>query len=194
MSPACGTFLCSCLCRALRVRGREGYVSSAFTKDQQLLECVTHNLGVMKAVTLLPEEVMTPPQEKQPSTLHLTSPGDNRLSFNASNVLLIGFGSVRLSAASVSSTSHQQVRVFAGPSTGSLPALVGNDALLQQLLVFANTNGQPVAQLAVVQGVHHLEDVPPTEGQTLRSLLLIIKVGSDEEGISAARHQDVIIG
>lgn len=76
----------------------------------------------------------------------------------------------------------------------SLPALIGNDALLQQLLVFANTNRQPVAQLAIVQGVHHLEDVPPTEGQTLRGLLLIIKVGSDEEGISTTRHQYVIIG
>lgn len=75
----------------------------------------------------------------------------------------------------------------------ALPALVGDDAFLQQLLVLANTDCQPVAELAIIEGVHHLEDVPPAEGQALRSLFLILKVGPDEEGVSPPRHQDIII-
>ena len=75
----------------------------------------------------------------------------------------------------------------------ALPALVGHDTLLQQLLVFANTDCQPVAKPAIIQCVHHLEDVPPAEGQTLRSLLLIYKVSPDEERISVPRDQDIII-
>lgn len=75
----------------------------------------------------------------------------------------------------------------------ALPALVGDDSLLQQLLLLANTDCQPVAKLAIIQGVHHLEDVPPAEGQALRSLLLILKVGPDEEGVSTSRYQDIII-
>lgn len=79
------------------------------------------------------------------------------------------------------------------PRLTGLPALVGDDALLQQLLVFANADRQPVAELSVVEGVHHLEDVPPAEGQALRSLFLILKVGPNEEGVSAPRHQNVIV-
>lgn len=75
----------------------------------------------------------------------------------------------------------------------SLPALVGDDALLQKLLVLANTDCQPVAKLAIIEGVHHLENVPSAEGQALRSLLLILKVGPDEEGVSTPGHQDIII-
>lgn len=76
----------------------------------------------------------------------------------------------------------------------ALPAFVGNYALLQQLLVLVNTNCQPVAKLAVIQGVQHFEDVPPAEGKALKGLLLIVKVGTDEEGVSSPRHQDIIIG
>lgn len=65
-----------------------------------------------------------------------------------------------------------------------LPALVGDDPLLQQLLVLASADGQPVAQLAIIQGVHHLENLPTAEGKALRSLLLIFKVGSDKERVS----------
>ena len=75
----------------------------------------------------------------------------------------------------------------------ALPALVGDDPLLQQLLVLADTDRQPVAELAIVEGVHHLEDVPPAEGQALGCLLLILEVGPDEEGVPAPGHQDVII-
>ena len=65
--------------------------------------------------------------------------------------------------------------------TPSPPALIGNDAFLQQLVVFAHADGQPVAQLAVVQRVHHLEDLATAEGQALGHLLLVLKVGPDEE-------------
>lgn len=75
----------------------------------------------------------------------------------------------------------------------ALPALVGNDALLQQLLILVNTDCQPVAKLAIIQRVHHLEDVPTAEGEALRSLLLVLKMGPDEEGVSAPRHQYIII-
>lgn len=74
-----------------------------------------------------------------------------------------------------------------------LPALVGDDALLQQLLVLVHTDRQPVAELAVIQGVHHLEDVPTAEGEALRGLLLVLKVGPDEEGVSTPRHQYIIV-
>lgn len=65
-----------------------------------------------------------------------------------------------------------------------LPALVGDEALPQQLLALVNTDCQPVAKLAIIQGVHHLEDVSLAEGQALRSLLLILKVCPNEEGVS----------
>lgn len=38
-----------------------------------------------------------------------------------------------------------------------LPVFVGNDASLHLLVVLANTNGQPGAQLSIVEGVHDAE-------------------------------------
>ncbi len=75
----------------------------------------------------------------------------------------------------------------------TLPAFVGDDALFQQLLVLANTDCEPVAKLSVIKGVHHLKDVPPAKGQTLRGLLLILKVSPDEEGVATPGHQNIII-
>lgn len=37
------------------------------------------------------------------------------------------------------------------------PVFVGDDAPLHLLVVLANANSKPGAQLAVVQGVHHTE-------------------------------------
>lgn len=71
-------------------------------------------------------------------------------------------------------------------NTATVPALVGNDAFFQQLLVLVHTHCQPVPQLAIIQGVHYLEYVPTAEGQALRSLLLILKVSPDEKGVSAS--------
>ncbi|TNN67626.1 hypothetical protein EYF80_022090 [Liparis tanakae] len=51
----------------------------------------------------------------------------------------------------------------------------GENGNTPQLLVFADADRQPVAELSVVEGVHHLEDVPPAEGQALRSLFLVLK-------------------
>lgn len=78
------------------------------------------------------------------------------------------------------------------PPHGS-PALVGNYAFLQQLVVFAHTNSQPVSQLAVVQRVHHFEDVPSRKGQALWLFLLIVKVRPYKEGVSSSRHEDVFV-
>lgn len=68
------------------------------------------------------------------------------------------------------------------------PALVGDDSFLQQLVVFVGADCQPVAQLAIVKRVRHFEDLPSGEGKTLWSLLLILKVGPDEERVASARR------
>lgn len=78
---------------------------------------------------------------------------------------------------------HSSLCVF--PQHGS-PALVGNDAFLQQLAVFAYTDSQPVSQLAVIQSVHHFEDVPSGKGQALRLFLFIVKVRTYKEGVSSS--------
>lgn len=83
-------------------------------------------------------------------------------------------------------------RLCVFPPRGS-PALVGNDAFLQQLVVFAHTDSQPVSQLAIVQSVHHFEDVPSRKGQALRLFLLIVKVCPYKEGVSSSRHEDVFV-
>ena len=63
------------------------------------------------------------------------------------------------------------------------PALVGDGALVQELVVLARADGQPVPQPAVVQGVHHLEHLPPPKRQALRRLLLTLKVGAHKEAV-----------
>ena len=37
------------------------------------------------------------------------------------------------------------------------PVFIGDDAPLHLLVVLANANGQPGAQLAIIEGVHHTE-------------------------------------
>lgn len=74
-----------------------------------------------------------------------------------------------------------------------LPALVGNDALLQQLVVFAHADSQPISQLAIIQGVHHFKDVSPTKGQALRLFLLIVKVRPYKERVSSSGHEDIFV-
>lgn len=50
-----------------------------------------------------------------------------------------------------------------------------------------------MAQLAIVQRVHHSEDLTPGEGQALRGFLLTFKVTSYEKRISSATRQDVSV-
>lgn len=72
----------------------------------------------------------------------------------------------------------------------NLPVFVGDDAPLNLLVVLANANSQPGAQLAVIQGVHHAEDLPLVEAQAVGRFLLILKVCPDVEGVADIRLHD----
>lgn len=73
------------------------------------------------------------------------------------------------------------------PQTLHTPALVGDDSFLQKLVVFVRTDCQPVTQFAIIKCVCHFEDLSSAERKALRSLLLKLKVGPDEEGVTSAR-------
>lgn len=73
------------------------------------------------------------------------------------------------------------------------PAFVRDDAFFQQLVVIVTANGQPVTQFAIIKCVSHFKDLSPGEGETLRSFLLIFKVGPDVERVSSSRSQNVLI-
>ena len=70
------------------------------------------------------------------------------------------------------------------------PVLVRYDASLHFLMVLPYADGQPGAQLAVVQGVHHSEHLSLVEAQAVRRLLLILKVGPDVERVAHIRLHD----
>lgn len=70
------------------------------------------------------------------------------------------------------------------------PVLVGNDAPLHLLVVLPDADGQPGAQLAVVEGVHHTEHLALVEAQSVRRLLLVLKVCADVEGVAYVRLDD----
>lgn len=72
----------------------------------------------------------------------------------------------------------------AGLAKTHLPVLVGDDAPFHLLVVLADANGQPGAQLAVVQGVHHTENLPLVEAQAVGRLLLVLKVRPDVERVA----------
>lgn len=57
-------------------------------------------------------------------------------------------------------------------------------------MVLPDADGQPGAQLAVVQGVHHSEHLSLVEAQAVRRLLLILKVGPDVERVAHIRLHD----
>lgn len=71
-----------------------------------------------------------------------------------------------------------------------LPVFVGDDAPFNFLVVLADANGQPGAQLAVVQGVHHTENLPFVEAQAVGRFLLILKVCPDVERVANIRLHD----
>lgn len=73
---------------------------------------------------------------------------------------------------------------------GPAPVFVGNDSSLHLLVVLANADGEPGAQLAVVEGVHHAEDLALVEAQAVRRLLLVLEVGPDVERVSHVRLHD----
>lgn len=65
-----------------------------------------------------------------------------------------------------------------------LPVLIGDDASLHLLVILANPDSEPGAQLSIVQRVHNPEHLSFVKTQPIRGLLLVLKVGSDIERIS----------
>lgn len=66
----------------------------------------------------------------------------------------------------------------------SVPILVGDDAPLHLLVVFANADGEPGAQFAIVKGVNHSKDLALIEAQAVGRLLLVLKMGPDVERVT----------
>lgn len=71
-----------------------------------------------------------------------------------------------------------------------LPVFVGDDAPFHLLVVLANANSQPGAQLAIIQGVHHAENLALVEAQAVGRFLLVLKVCPDVEGVADVRLHD----
>lgn len=71
-----------------------------------------------------------------------------------------------------------------------MPVFVGDDAPFHLLVVLADANGQPGAQLAVIEGVHHAEHLPLVEAQAVGGFLLILKVCPDVERVADIRLHD----
>lgn len=57
-------------------------------------------------------------------------------------------------------------------------------------MVLADANSQPGAQLAVIQGVHHTENLPLIKAQAIGRFLLILKVCPDVERVADVRLHD----
>lgn len=70
------------------------------------------------------------------------------------------------------------------------PVFVGDDASLHLLVVLADADGEPGAQLAVVEGVHHAEDLALVEAQAVRRLFLVLEMCPDVEGVAHVRLHD----
>lgn len=51
-------------------------------------------------------------------------------------------------------------------------------------MVLADANGEPGAQFAVVEGVHHTEHLALVEAQAIRRLFLIFKMRPDVKGVA----------
>lgn len=64
------------------------------------------------------------------------------------------------------------------------PVFVGDDAPFYLLVVLADANSQPGAQLAIVEGVHHTENLPLVKAQAVGRFLLILKVRPDVERVA----------
>lgn len=67
------------------------------------------------------------------------------------------------------------------------PVFVGDDAPLHLLVILADADRQPGAQLPVVEGVHHPEHLPLVKAQPVRRFLLVLKVCPDVEGVPDIR-------
>lgn len=59
--------------------------------------------------------------------------------------------------------------------------------------VVAHADGQPVAQLPAVHGVHHPEHLPSGEAQADGTVRFVIKVGADVEVVGQVGLYDLLI-
>lgn len=57
-------------------------------------------------------------------------------------------------------------------------------------MVLADADGEPGAQLAVVERVNHAEHLALVEAQAVRGLLLVLEVRTDVEGVAHVRLHD----
>lgn len=67
------------------------------------------------------------------------------------------------------------------------PVLVGDNASLHFLVVLPDADGQPGAQFAIVESVHHSEHLSFIKAQPIRRLFLVLKVRPDVEGVAHIR-------
>ena len=71
--------------------------------------------------------------------------------------------------------------------------LVGDGSFVQLMQVVPHADGQPVAQLAAVHGVHHPEHLPPGEGQPHGGVRLVVKMGPHVEVVAQAGLEDLLV-
>lgn len=65
-----------------------------------------------------------------------------------------------------------------------IPVFIGDDASFYLLMIFANSNGKPRAQLSIVQGIHDTEHFSFVKTKSVGRLLFIFKMSSNIEWIS----------
>lgn len=90
-------------------------------------------------------------------------------------------------------THHFYSPANAARSCASRPGLVGDDALVHLVQVGAHADGQPLAQLPPVHGVHHPEHLPPGEAQADGGVRLVIEVGADVEVVGQVGLDDLLV-
>lgn len=73
------------------------------------------------------------------------------------------------------------------------PGLVGDDALVHLMQVVPHADGQPVAQLPAVHGVHHPEHLSSGKAQADGVVRLVIKVGAYVEVVGKVGLYDLLI-
>lgn len=65
-----------------------------------------------------------------------------------------------------------------------LPVFIRNDAALYFLMVLANANGKPGAQLSIVERVYYTEHLSLVEAQPIRRFFLVFKMCPNVKGVA----------
>lgn len=74
-----------------------------------------------------------------------------------------------------------------------IPVFIGDDASFYLLMIFANSNGKPRAQLSIVQGIHNTEHFSFVKTKSIGRFLFIFKMSSNIEWISYIRFYNATI-